>query len=432
MKLAIHGGTPVRSTPFPAYVTVGSEEREAVTRVIDSGVLSRYLGCWHEQFMGGPEVKALEAEWAAHFGVKHAIAVNSCTSGLYCAVGAVGVAPGDECIVTPWTMCATATAPLIWGGIPVFADVEGDCFCLDADDVAAKVTAKTRAILAVDLFGQPYDADRINAIARKHGIPVIEDCAQAPGGALHGRPTGLLGDIGVFSLNYHKHIHCGEGGIVVTNNDEYADRVRLIRNHAEAVVEGMGVEEISNLVGFNFRMTELDAAVARCQLQKLEELNRKRLANVAWLEARLSQFPFLTMPKVRAGGRHVYYVHACLFDEEQAGFSAAVFANAVRAELPPFALREKEGSKLGSGYARPLYRLPMFQKRIAYGRSHYPFSLAPERRYDEALCPVCERLHRGGVLTHEFILPSMTPADMASVVDAFTKVWDGRAELKGQ
>jgi perosamine synthetase len=430
MKLAISGGSPVRSEPFPAYVTVGKEERDAVSRVIDSGILSHYLGCCHEQFMGGPEVRALEEEWATYFGVKHAIAVNSCTSGLYCAVGAVGIEAGDECIVTPWTMCATATAPLIWGGIPVFADVEPDCFCLDAASVEARISTKTKAILAVDLFGQPYDADRINALALKHHIPVIEDCAQAPGAALNGKPTGLLGDIGVFSLNYHKHIHCGEGGIVVTNNDDYATRIRLIRNHAEAVVEDMGVTNIVNLVGFNFRMTELEAAVARCQLRKLSDLNQRRSDNVTWLEEKLRTLPFLTMPKVRDEGKHAYYVHACLYDDMIAEMPAETFVKAVSAELPPFRLREKEGSKLGVGYVKPLYRLPMFQKRIAFGTNHYPFSTAPERDYASVNCLVCEKLHAGHIITHEFMLPSLTTSDLTDVVDAFFKVWENRNELR--
>jgi dTDP-4-amino-4,6-dideoxygalactose transaminase len=203
MKLALHGGKPVRTKPFPAYVTVGAEEKEAVCRVIDSGVLSRYLGAWHEQFMGGDEVQALEREWAAYYGVKHAVAVNSATSGLICALGAAGIGPGDEVIVGPWSMSISATAPLFYGAIPVFADVEADCFCLDPADVERKITSKTKAILVVDLFGQPYDAPRINALAAKHGLTVIEDAAQAPGAMLQGKPAGTLGHMGVFSLNYH-------------------------------------------------------------------------------------------------------------------------------------------------------------------------------------------------------------------------------------
>ena len=429
MKLAIHGGAPIRTKPFPAYITVGEEEKEATRRVIDSGVLSRYLGAFHEQFMGGPEVQALEREWAAHYGVKHAVAVNSASSGLIAALGAAGIGPGDEVVVGPWSMSISATAPLFYGGLPVFVDVEADCFCLDSEDVERKITSKTKAIIAVDIFGQPYNADRINRIAKKYGLLVIEDAAQAPGASLHAKSAGTLGDIGVYSLNYHKHIHSGEGCLIVTNNDELAQRLCLIRNHAEAVVEGMGVADLTNMLGFNFRMTELDAAVARCQLPKLAGLNEKRLANVAYLEHGLRDIPCLTIPKVREGATHVYYVHACLYDEAAVGVPAQRFAEAVKAELPHFTLREKEGTKLGAGYARPLYLLPLFQNKTAIGRNGWPFSLNPQLSYARGICPTCERLHEGGVLTHEFMLPSLEKSDLDDVLNAFAKVWENKHVL---
>lgn len=429
MKLALLGGSPVREKLFPAYTTVGVEEIEAATRVINSGVLSRYLGAWHEQFMGGDEVQTLEREWAAYFNAKHAIAVNSASSGLIAAVGAAGVGPGDEVIVCPWSMSISATAPLFYGAIPVFADVEPDCFCLDPADVERKITSRTKAIIVVDIFGQPYDATAINDMAEKRGITVIEDAAQAPGATLDGRFAGTLGHMGVFSLNYHKHIHSGEGGIVVTDDDDLARRLSLIRNHAESVVEGMGVANLVNMVGFNFRMTELDAAVARCQLPKLAGLNEKRLENVGYLERGLKDIPCLTMPQVRQGAEHVYYVHVCLYDEQKAGIPASRFVSAIKAELPPFELREKEGTKLGSGYVRPIYMLPVFQQKIAFGAQGWPFSLAQKADYSQGLCPVCERLHAGGVMTHQFMLPSLDKKDIDDVLEAFAKVWKLRDTL---
>ena len=429
MKLALLGGSPVRKQPFPAYVTAGAEEKEAVCRVIDSGVLSRYLGVWHEQFMGGDEVQALEREWAAYYGTKHAIAVNSASSGIICALGAAGINPGDEVIVTPWSMSISATAPLFYGAIPVFADVEADCFCLDPADVERKITPRTKAIIAVDIFGQPYDADHIHALAAKHGLTIIEDAAQAPGACLHGKLAGTLGHMGIFSLNYHKHIHSGEGGVIVTNDDALAERLCLIRNHAEAVVSGKGESNLTNMVGYNFRMPELDAAVARCQLPKLEKLNKKRLENVAYLEEALKNIPCLTMPTVRNGARHVYYVHVCQYDEQVAGVPAMRFVAAIKAELPHFALREKEGTKLGSGYVMPIYKLPLFQKRIAIGSQGWPFTLAPEHSYTGVLCPQCEGYHAGGVVTHEFMLPSMETSDLDDVLAAFHKVWELRHAL---
>ena len=433
MKLAVNGGQPVRTKPFPAYNTIGEEEKAAVNRVLDSGILSQFLGCWHQDFYGGPEVQALEKEWAEYFGVKHAIAVNSCTSGLYCAVGATGVEPGEEIIVTPYTMCATATAPLIYNAIPVFADIEEDYFCLDPKSVEERVTPRTRAIIVVDIFGLPYDAEAINAIARKYGLFVIEDTAQAPGALHKEKFAGTLGDIGVYSLNYHKHIHCGEGGVVVTDNNELAEKVRLIRNHAEAVVEDKCVTDLVNMIGFNFRMTEVEAAIARCQLKKLDRLLKDRQKNCDYLSEQLRQIPAVVPPEVREGCTHSYYVHACKFREEVARVSRDVFIEAVKAELPPFELREGEDVKLGCGYVKPLYLQPLFQKKIAYGSKGFPFN-APwyegNADYSEGICPVVERMYKKEVFAHELMQPQMSREDMDDVVKAFEKVWENRNLLK--
>ena len=429
MKLAINGGKPLRTKPFPPHITVGEEEKKAVCDVIDSGCLSKYLGAWHENFYGGEQVRALEHEWATYFGAKHAIAVNSCTSGLYCATGASGVEPGEEIIVSPYTMSASATAPLVYNAIPVFADIEEHYYCLAPDDIENKITSRTRAILVVDIFGQPYDADAINAIAKKHDLLVIEDSAQSPGAMLNGKYAGTLADIGVFSLNYHKHIHSGEGGVIVTDNDELAEKCRLIRNHAEAVVEGMGYTDLRNMIGFNYRMTEIEAAIARIQLTKLANLNKKRFANVRYIEKCLSDIPALNMPEVRDNATHAYYVHACKYDEDIAGVGRNDFINAVKAELPHHELREQEGVKLSTGYVKPLYLQPMFARKMAYGSSHYPFT-GSNVEYSKGICPVTERMHFKELFTHEFILPSMEKNDIDDVIAAFGKVWTNRDELQ--
>jgi perosamine synthetase len=433
MTLAIRGGEPVRTKLFPSYRVIGEEEKAAVNRVLESGILSRFLGCWHDDFYGGPEIQALEREWADYFNVKHALAVNSCTSGLYCAVGAAGVEPGDEVIVSPYTMVASATAAVIYHAIPVFADIEEECFCLDPDAVEACITPRTRAIIAVDLFGQPYDAERINAIAKKHNLVVIEDAAQAPGAKYGDQYAGTLGDIGVFSLNYHKHVHCGEGGIVVTDDDELADRVRLIRNHAEAVVGEKNVPDLVNMVGFNFRMTEVEAAIARCQLKKLTELVEKRRANCDYLSERLGEILGIVPPVVREGCTHVYYVHALKFLEEVVGVSRERFIEAVKAELAPTELREAEGVILSCGYVRPIYLEPMYQNKIAFGSKGYPFT-APYYhgtvRYEKGICPVVERIHEQELFSHELMRPPMSKDDLDDVVKSFWKVWEHLDELK--
>lgn len=426
--LAINGGEKVRTKLFPAYRVIGEEEQQAVAKVLESGILSKYLGCWADDFYGGPQVQELEREWAAFYGVKHAISVNSATSALYCAAGAVGLAPGDEVIVSPYTMCASATAPLVYNAVPVFADIEYDYYCLDADDLERKITDRTKAMIVVDILGQPYDVDRINAIARKHGLYVIEDNAQGPLASYNGKYAGTLGDIGIFSLNYHKHIHCGEGGIMVTDDDELAERMRLIRNHAEAVVEKKGVTNLNNMIGFNFRMTEIEAAITREQLKKLKWLVEERRRNVRYLEDNLRDIPFLTMPKVRGGCEHSYYVHAMKYDEKQTGVPREKFVEAMQAELMPIELREAEGVKISMGYLKPLYAQPLFQNKIAYGNTSYPFS--EHVSYNKGICPMCEQICDAETIFHELMRPFMTKEDLNDVIRAFHKVAEYLDELK--
>ena len=422
----------MRKKLFPAYKFIGEEEKKEVMRVMDSGVLSRYLGCWHDDFYGGPEVQAFEKEWAEYFGVKHAVAVNSCTSGLMVAVGALGISPGDEVIVSPYTMSADISAILLYGAIPVFADVEPEQFCLDPESVRAHITPRTKAIMVTDLFGQPYDVDTLNAIAKERGIPVIEDCAQAPGAIYNGKFAGTLSEIGVFSLNYHKHIHTGEGGMVTTNDDRLAERVRLIRNHAEAVVEDKGEKDLVNMVGFNFRLTEIQAAIGRVQLRKLKKLLDDRVENCHYLAERLGKIPGIRVPSVRPGATHSYYMQPFLFDEVVVGVSRNRFIDAVRVELPATKLRELEGQQIGVGYVKPIYLMPMFQERIAFGKSGWPFSLATGDRavsYAKGICPVVERLHEKELFAHEFMRPPATHEDLDDVLRAFEKVFEHKDEL---
>lgn len=416
--LALLGGAPALETPLAHYRSMGPREAEAVRAVVDSDCLSGFYGSWGDCFLGGPRVREFEAAWAARFGSAHCVSVNSATSGLMAALGAVGVGPGDEVIVPPYTMSATATAPLVYGAVPVFADIEDETFCLDIDAVRANITGRTRAVLAVNLFGHPARLRELRALCDERGIALVEDNAQGPLAREDGRFAGTIGHIGVFSLNYHKHLHTGEGGMCVTDDADLARRMQLIRNHAENCVEALGMEDVPNMVGFNLRMTELSAAVGLVQLADAETHVSRR---VRWSEA-LTQatagLDGLTPPKVRRGCGHVYYVWACRLDEEAAGFSRKAMVKALAAENVP----------LGAGYVRPLYLLPLFRNRLAFGSQGYPFSLA-ERTYEKGLCPVCERMHFQELFLFEVCMYDLSDELVERMGEAFRKVWRNRDAL---
>jgi len=418
-ELAILGGCPTLDHSLAAYRSIGEAEIAAVTRTAQSGCLSGFYGSWGPEFFGGPTVQALEQRWCEIFRAKHAVSVNSATSGLFAAMGAIGLGPGEEVIVPPYTMSATAMAPLVYGGIPVFADIETDQFCLDPQAVEALITPKTRAILVVNLFGHPARLADLRAIADRHGIYLIEDNAQGPLATENGRYAGTIGHIGVFSLNYHKHIHAGEGGICTTQDDRLAQRLSLIRNHGENAVEALELEaDLTNLIGFNYRLTELSAAVALAQIDRIHHHVGLRDHLARRLSAGLADLPGLTVPAVRSGCRHVYYVWAAKFDAAVVGLSRAEFSQALAAEgFPHF-----------TGYSRPLYLLPIFQKRVAIGSQGFPFTLS-DRTYPKGLCPVAERMHEQEFIGFEPCAYAPSDTEIDQLIAAVHKVYHHRERL---
>ena len=234
-KLSLLGGTKIIKYKFKKFNTINKLEINAATKVLKSGNLSNFLGTNSKNFYGGTNVRKLENAFKSYFKVKFAISVNSWTSGLIAAIGSLDIEPGDEIILPTWTMSACASAILNWNAIPVFADIEDKTFCIDPESIKKNISKKTKAILAVDIFGHSANLGEIKKIAKKYKLKIISDTAQAPGALYKGKFAGTISDIGGFSFNYHKHIHCGEGGMIVTNNIRLARRAMLIRNHAESV-----------------------------------------------------------------------------------------------------------------------------------------------------------------------------------------------------
>jgi perosamine synthetase len=403
-SLALLGGQPIRTRPLGRRHPFGQAERDAALRVLDSGSLSGFLGSPGPFFNGGTEVRRFEAHCEAHFGYRHAVTVNSWTSGLMVCLGACGIGPGDEVICPPYTMSASAVSALFYGGVPVFADIDPLTCCLDPQSVRAKITERTRAIVVVHLFGYPANLTEIAAIAREFNLRVVEDAAQAPGTWHRGERVGGLVDIGGYSLNFHKHIQTGEGGIIVTNDDDLAERARLIRNHGENALESFPGENLQNLFGGNFRLTEISAAIGDAQLDRLDGILTAREERASILREGLQGLPGLTIPPLNEGERHSYYTFPLIYDEAVSGLPRADFLRAVQAEFPP--AEGWDTSVIGGGYVAPLYWGRLFRERLGMGRANHPFSLAPQVTYERGDCPVCEELYRstlvGTDLTREW------------------------------
>ena len=385
-KPVILGGIPAITSKMTPYITIGAEEEAAVSAVMKSGKLSGFIGADCPGFYGGEMVQTLEKEWAEYFGIKYAISMNSATSCLYAAIAAVGIEPGDEIIVTPTTMTATVTGIILFNAVPVFIDICPRTYCIDPKQLENLISSRTKAIIGVDIYGYTADWDEIHKIIKRKGIKTIEDSAQSIGGRYKNKYSGTVADIGIYSLNRHKHIHCGEGGICVTNNEVFAQKLRLIRNHGEAVINNE-TKDISNIIGFNFRMTEIEAAIAKTQLKKLESLVEQRKKICKQIIDIYSNFKGFKMPITQFNGcsniEHVFYYLCFQIDQEQLGITRENFVKALTMEGVPH----------GEGGYQPLYLQPMFQRKIALGKHGFPFTAEFFNKnisYKVGTCPVAE------------------------------------------
>lgn len=403
-KLALFGGTAIRKEIFPPYNTIGQAEIKGALEVLETGVLSGFVASPTDDYYGGKWTLELEQAFRNKFNSKYAVAVNSATSGLHAALAAAGVGKGDEVIVSPYTMSASATSAVMCSGVPIFVDIEPDTFCLNVDQVKASITSKTKAIMAVNIFGQPSNLGELRKIADKHNLILIEDNAQAPAAKFHGQYTGTIGHMGVFSLNRHKTMHCGEGGVVLSNDSNFARRLQMVRNHGEVVLadwdklQGFGNEDI---VGFNYRLTELQCAIVLPQLKRLDELNDHRIKLADYLKHKLTEFDFIQSPIIRAECTHVYYLFPMLIDEVKLGISRDNFVAALKAEGMPVA-----------NYVKPLYKIPLYSKH------------APEKisMYDPKKFPVTESLANNKMVVTSICRPPLEKSDIDQFVSAIKKV----------
>ena len=354
----------------PAKPIIGDEEREAVDRVLRSGMVAQ-----------GPEVAAFEREFSEHFVPgRPSVAVNSGTAGLHLGLLAAGVGAGDEVIVPSFTFAATGNSVALTGATPVFADIERETFTLDPAAVEAAITPRTRGILPVHLYGHPARMRELTEIANRPGIALYEDAAQAHGASLDGTPVGGFGEFAMFSLYPTKNMTSGEGGMVTVENEELARKVRLLRN------QGMERQYENEVIGFNARMTDIHAAIGRVQLTKVDAWTKQRQANAAFLDANLSG---VIVPPVAEGAVHVYHQYTIRVPEDRDGFVTAL----------------REQYEVGSGvyYPIPNHRLPSL--------AHFAPGLELEATENAASEVVSLPVH-----------PSLTQDDLERIVAAVNAV----------
>ncbi|WP_254705752.1 DegT/DnrJ/EryC1/StrS family aminotransferase [Streptomyces vilmorinianum] len=423
-KLAMLGGRravprDLRIAPWPQ---VTEEDRQAVLDALDSGRFTTASA-------GEQEIPGLEQEWAAFTGTRHAVAVSNGTAAISLALGALGIEPGDEVIVPALSFIATAAAPLHLMAVPVFVDIDPRTYNMTAAAVEAAITPRTRAIVVVHLHGLPVDMDEIGAVARRHGIPVVEDAAQAHGAEYRGRKVGSIGAINTFSLNVSKNLAtCGEGGLITTDDERLATRALMLRQFGE-LIPGRGERSyVSHLLGWNNKPSALQAAFTRSQLARFPAEAAQRDTNVRALLDRVAALPGFLAPGAPEDRTHAWHIlrfrvdpAAFGLDDHLAGPLRATVQRALRAEGVPAAPYQ----------LMPLPAQKVFREKRGLGG--YPWALpgVPERPFREEDFPVTHRvIDDSFALQKAHLHPGAGPL-LQRYADAFEKVWEHRDTLAG-
>jgi len=342
---AIEGGEPLRPSFREYFPKLTDAEKKLVLEVLESGRLSSTVGFYTRKF---------EEEFSRFIGVKHSLAVVNGTAALHTAVASLGIGAGDEVVTTPLSFVATATSVLHNNAVPVFADIELDTLNIDPETIPDKITPRTKAILVVHLAGHPAEMDEIMKIAEEHNLAVIEDCAQAVGSEYRGRKVGGIGDVGAFSFYQTKNMTTGEGGMVTTNREDVYRRARAF------IDQGQEGRYYHVLLGWNYRMTELQAALGLAQLSRIEELNaqRERIARIYTDELSSLDGDLVHLPKARSHVKHTWHIYQVLLKLDRIRVSRDRIVEALRAE----------NILVTVAYPRVIYENPLFQQLAGYGR----------------------------------------------------------------
>ncbi|MEM6885658.1 MAG: DegT/DnrJ/EryC1/StrS family aminotransferase [Verrucomicrobiota bacterium] len=446
--LAILGGSPVRTKPFFSRPCVDETDKAAVMQTMKDDCYSRFVGSnlpgtrEHLEsssaslaeldapytFFGGQQVRNFERDWAKLHEVPYAVAMNSATSALTAGLMAADVGPGDEVITTPLSFTATASAIVAAQAIPVFADIDAETLCLDLESVKSRVSAKTKAIVFVHWCGNAGEFDELVEWAQKQGLILMEDAAQAPATVYKGKPLGSWGNAGVFSFSEPKNVMTGEGGMLITHDSKLAAKCRMIRNHGEVIPEMSDDDDFTvNLVGYNFRMVEMVAALGCAQTAKLERLNAIRNENALYLREGLSEVlvDYLKPQRLTHSESFAAYTAAFRWTGAAHGVSRNAVAQALR----------KEGIPVATGVGRLMSDHPMFQKKLAYGLNHFPFSChlhgdMESLDYSASSLPVAHQVHDEEYLGFFLMGWPNGKDDMDDIIGAFRKIEVGLDDLK--
>lgn len=398
-QLAIHGGTPVRTAPFPVWPVWGDDEIDNLTHVIKSGK----WGCLHGSLSG-----EFERKYADFHQAKHGILVNSGTTALRIALTAADIDVGHEVLVPAYTFIASASAVIEAGAIPLFVDIDPSTYNIDVNAAERHITNKTRGIMPVHFAGRPADMDAVSALAQKHNLIVIEDAAQAWGSSWRGQPVGALGAAGCFSFQSSKNINAGEGGIILTNDDLVAKMARAHSNCGRSE-DGQWYEHF--YFGGNSRITELQSAVLLAQFARYPELLKIRQDNLESLNQELAQIDGIEVMKtderITRQSAHLYIFR----------YKKAAFSN--KSKMQFIAALRKEGVPASSGYSLPLYKQPVFLKK-SFGPRGRSVDLPVD--YASVVCPETEKacFEEAVWFTQNVLLG--TAEDMADIVSAIHKI----------
>jgi dTDP-4-amino-4,6-dideoxygalactose transaminase len=393
--------TPVRTKPFPSWPQYGPEELAGLTGVLESGI-------WSDA--NGPAVQAVQDAYAGFVQADYAVAVSNGTVAIVLALRALGIGAGDEVIVPPYTFLATATAVLEVSAMPIFVDIDPDTWCIDPDAVEAAITERTRAIIPVHLGGQSADLDRLQEIATRHGLFLIEDCAHAHGSTWKDRRVGAIADLGTWSFQASKNLNCGEGGMVTTNDPKIAETIESLRNCGR---KKGGLWYAHYIMSGNFRLTEWQSTILHSQLRRYPEQLERRNGNGQYLDSELSQIEGLSpLKRDPRATTHSYHLYQFRYDARAfGGLSKADFIDQVRAE----------GIPVSAGYPLPLYKQPLFLDRAFDTKAAGYDPSYPATQFDKLDLPNCEAACANGVWIPQTVLLD-DRSGMGDIVEAIRKV----------